>query len=780
MKALKYIVPLNRDTRWDKKSIGSKAFNLQKLILLGVRVPPCSVVTMDAFGESSNGRITGNVLKELDREFPKLSPPIIARSSSMAEDTSRSSKAGVFATISDVETISELKDAIEKVWSSAKEGDMAVILQEQLKPDIAGVFFTRNPVSGADEGIIEYVEGTGDDLVSGRKNPVRVSGKDTRFNELVDIGNRLESMFGYPLDIEWALTKGALYILQARPITALPIPPRESHPTYSMVLAEQFFSGPSSPLFFSLFKFLFENYYAGETARDVGLDALPKEPLLIKHKDHMYVNTHPTEYLLAKAGGLGNFQQQLKVLPKDLRVEYEDPQRRNGLGALHLLLKIAFLLIKRPALRKSKVDTDYLRKTVPGIISGLETIDFTPKTKNEMELQYQILIGLTISHIRSSKWGLAYCIMLSSLIQQSLEGNHIEDYVSKLLSLMSGLLYERTSESIKELEALATKYRQDEYVSSTLNQEMGSFEEYRGKLIENSQGLQFIEGFESILSRYGHRRLARDLIEPSWSDEPMIPFNMLRNDIIHPRKNKQSITIEQSIKKRQEILEEILKEIPLYKRHRFKSNSRYLIRYLAFRELQRFYLDLIFSKMRTLFIDIGESMAQERVIERKNDVFFLKIREIEDYLKGGKRDLRYTAAFRKMSFRENPEKPGLYLRDRVDFNEISFSEASSLDGNVVKGEAVSAGTYKGRVTVIECIDSTSSILPGNILVTKSIDPGQTQVFTSAGGLILEVGGVLSHGAILAREFGIPTVAQVDRATKIFSDGQEVMVDGSKG
>ena len=76
--------------------------------------------------------------------------------------------------------------------------------------------------------------------------------------------------------------------------------------------------------------------------------------------------------------------------------------------------------------------------------------------------------------------------------------------------------------------------------------------------------------------------------------------------------------------------------------------------------------------------------------------------------------------------------------------------------------------------------STSSILPGIVLVTKSIDPGQTQAFTSAGGLILEVGGVLSHGAILAREFGIPTVARVNRATTLFHDGQEVVVNGTKG
>jgi pyruvate,water dikinase len=133
-----------------------------------------------------------------------------------------------------------------------------------------------------------------------------------------------------------------------------------------------------------------------------------------------------------------------------------------------------------------------------------------------------------------------------------------------------------------------------------------------------------------------------------------------------------------------------------------------------------------------------------------------------------------------MSFGERSEKPGLYLRSGVDFNEISSSEEKFILGNVVKGESVSPGNFQGIVKVIEKIESTSSIKPNTVLVTRSIDPGQTQVFTHASGLILEVGGVLSHGAILAREFGIPTVAQVKGATVLFSDGQEVVVDGTKG
>lgn len=774
------IVDLNKDTRWDINTIGSKAFNLQKLMLLDAKVPPCSVITTNAYRSFGKEGISGKLLEELTTEFKKWNSPLIVRSSSVAEDTSSSSKAGVFATISDVTNPSELKDAIERVWSSSQKEDIAVILQKQLKPDFAGVLFTKNPVTGSNEKVIEYVEGMGDALVSGERNPQRANYKDPRFKGLAEEGDKLESFFGYPLDIEWASMDNKFYILQARPITALPVPSKDKHPTYSMVLAEQFFSGPSSPLFFSLFKFLFENYYAEETAREVGLDVLPKGQLLIKHRDHMYVNTYPTECLLRKAGGLGDFHQQLKVLPEDIRSEFEGPKRKNMLRALGLLSKIVFLLMKRPGLRKSKVDREFLKKTVPQILIGLQTIEEQPETKIEMEKQFKMLIELLIRHIRSSKWGLAYCIMLSSQMQRFLEKNHIKEPEINLLILMSGLSHEKTSEGIFELQSLAEKYRQKSQLCDILYLGLASYEEYRKKLEKIPQGLQFIEAFESILHRYGHRRLARDLIVPSWRDDPMIPFNMLRNMLLYQDKYEILEVRINSIKKREGIFQEILKQIPVYKRPRFRSNSSYLLRYLAFRELQRFYLDMILSRMRLLFLRIGEMMVKEGYIEEKNNVFFLEIEEIEDYLKGVKKEVKHIAAFKRMSFCEGTEKPGLYLRNGIDFNEILTREADHLSGNVIKGESVSPGNYKGEVKVIENIDSSSSISPGIVLVTKSIDPGQTQAFTSAGGLILEVGGILSHGAILAREFGIPTVAMVNRATKLFEDGQEVVVNGTKG
>jgi hypothetical protein len=256
--------------------------------------------------------------------------------------------------------------------------------------------FTRDPVTGADAKIVEYVKGMCEDLVSGRKNPKRAVSNDKRFKNLVDIGERLEEFFGYPLDIEWPRTGKIFHLLQVRPITALPVPSKEAGPTYSMVMAEQFFSGPVTPLFYSLFKFLYEGFYVGETLNEGGVDVTSQEPLLIRHKDHMYVSTRWTEYALDRAIGSSNFQQQLKVLPEDIRKEYGNSRHRKVGGAIFLLLKLAFLLFRKPQLSIARVDREFIRKTVPAIISGLEALDEIKPNRREMAQQYQKLIELQI------------------------------------------------------------------------------------------------------------------------------------------------------------------------------------------------------------------------------------------------------------------------------------------------------------------------------------------------------------------------------------------------
>jgi len=138
------------------------------------------------------------------------------------------------------------------------------------------------------------------------------------------------------------------------------------------------------------------------------------------------------------------------------------------------------------------------------------------------------------------------------------------------------------------------------------------------------------------------------------------------------------------------------------------------------------------------------------------------------------------AAFNRLSFDPERPMPGRYMRLGVDFDSVKGGEdAPNSDGGIA-GEAISPGSYRGRVRVLHHADEGFGVERGNVVVAKALDPGQSHILSLAGALILEVGGTLSHGAILARERGIPTVGHVKDATRILYDGQTVMVDGSRG
>jgi pyruvate,water dikinase len=219
---------------------------------------------------------------------------------------------------------------------------------------------------------------------------------------------------------------------------------------------------------------------------------------------------------------------------------------------------------------------------------------------------------------------MGYCILLTGLMLRFLESNRINDPGAKLLALMSGLPKNRTMDGIEELHILSKKFKRDNEVRRILRKDEKTYDGNRKELKEIKQGRQFIEAFESILSRYGHRRLARDLIEPSWSDEPMIPFIMLKNMLLATSRHDLLATKAHGMRERKRAKREILDWIPIFKRPMFKFLSRYLVRYVAFRELQRFYLDMILSRMRLLFLAMGDRMVEDGIIEDKKDIFFWK------------------------------------------------------------------------------------------------------------------------------------------------------------
>jgi pyruvate,water dikinase len=784
--------------RGSRLEVGSKAFDLIRCTLLGVEVPDFYVVPTKYFQKyTSNGEmIDSGLIDELDLIFQKLGGLVAVRSSSVAEDLHSTSMAGCFKTELNVNSEKKLTSALKAVWSSANGYDMAVIVQKQLNPELSGVLFTRNPVNGKNETVIEYVEGFCSPLVSGKKDPKKtiIYGnkeitKNDSFTKLIKISKSLELSFGYPLDIEWTDCGNKYYILQARPITNLPPPRMNEARTYSRVQAEQFFSGPVSPLFYTIFKRLYLNNYIQETVESLKIDFEVDDDLLINHKNYLYVDTRFYEYALTNLPTRSNRSRLLDIFPDDIRSELKTKKTKPKFSNF---IKILSFILFNPQYWVMNLDNYFKTRVVSEIIGGLESIsDFHLMNNFELFESYKKLEKLAVLHIRTSKWGLGlYSIPLLDVMEKFLEKNGIDK--KQLSSLISGLEINRTMDASLELEKLS-KFIIDNCGIATLNifkRDLNDFNEYRSELEKTKDGQKIIDYFDCILEKYGHRRVSRDILLPSLSDDPIISFSILKK-MVNQRPYRTCDMKQRLINRRKELEREIQNRLPFRKKWVFKLISKYMVRYVAFREFQRFYLDKILQKLRQLMLEISKRMVNERILNEKDMIFFIELSDVINYLKGDTAsNLNSKAEFKKLSFETTGITPNRYLRQGVDFDSISNNDNESpkhksiIDKKtilrVIKGQPLSPGYFSGKVKVIDKTKGNIDLKQNDIVVTRCIDPGQTHLFLLAGALVFEVGGILSHGAILAREFNLPTVAQVKNATKLFTDGQSIIVDGTKG
>jgi phosphohistidine swiveling domain-containing protein len=271
-----------------KSGIGGKARNLARLIQAGLPVPAGIAVSLSAFGQDGSLRPDAQQQIKQFLDFGKL---YAVRSSALAEDAEGASWAGQFETFLDT-VADDVLTKVEECHNSAKKraeayaadkggepSQIAVVVQEMLKPEYAGVLFTKDPLSGKDELVTEYVEGLGEELVSGRADPKRVvlqgnQGLEFDTGQLVELAHKTEQLFGAPQDIEWVWADNKMWLVQARPITAM------QETTDGYYLGEPndlFYWGPSraNPMYMSDFMVAVERFFV-DMARDPNLPSPPK------------------------------------------------------------------------------------------------------------------------------------------------------------------------------------------------------------------------------------------------------------------------------------------------------------------------------------------------------------------------------------------------------------------------------------------------------------------------------------------------------------------------
>lgn len=773
-------------------------------------------------------------LEEALKVFSKKSFFAI-RSSSPEEDLEGTSFAGGYETILGV-TEKTIEKAIlycftsvfdERIVKYKMQHGMktdrpriAVIVQEQIDSEASGVAFSLNPLNNCfDEALINANFGLGETVVAGQvtpdtfivnkvkmeiiekkigskdhaiwltknggteekknENPDQRSLMDEQAKAVAELVLNVEKHYQKPMDIEWAYADDQLYLLQARPITAyFPLsdflrtePGEAKHLYMNLGLVKQGLKGLMSTMGGDMITYIadivggvtlsnvilrdakngFVIIEGGVMATQVGnMQKMTEEKTTKKHLDiggQSVVDTYDAidmkEYIPKK------LSKALKIFKRKL---------------ILWILKQIFPLLKalwRPQeylLQYKKNDIKRIRehkKLFQNKYSSLESA-----IKDAMEVN---LTGMVEE--------VAAVVGVARIAKSSIDRIFKKDDVKDLLvNLEMALPGNKTSEMGQAMYELA---KQPE-ISETINAE-----EFIKKLDTKDYSEKILEKWDKYIDVFGFRE-ARELdIATPRSYENLEALFQTIKDMSEQVKNGNKDVFEISRKKREGAYEQLCKiaeKKSERKLKKFKKKYEIFIALGGLRENPKHNMIRTFDFVRRQALKFADGFVKDKRIDRREDIFNLKVREVDKGLKDSKYDLwacieKNTAYAKKLGNRDVP----VFFDSR---GKIFRPPVKNTEGALV-GEPISPGTVTGKVKV--CISAHDKrILPGEILVAKATDPGWTPLFVNAGGIILENGGALQHGAVVAREYGKPCVSSVVDAVKILKDGQEVEVDGSSG
>jgi pyruvate,water dikinase len=294
---------------------------------------------------------------------------------------------------------------------------------------------------------------------------------------------------------------------------------------------------------------------------------------------------------------------------------------------------------------------------------------------------------------------------------------------------------------------------------------------------------RFLRAFDSYLGDYGHRAVGEsDVMSPRLADNPESILAIVRTHLTSASPSQKSILLRQD-NARTAALARIKRRIGR-RYHRwiiFMWCYRRLCRFFSLREANRHHLMYYSAAIRTLLTRLGELLVERGLLHQVDDIFFLTINDHADLLAGSTRDWKAVIKARRTERERNSavQVPDT-IRDWETTSEQTVISDKSEGNGLLSGTPISVGTVAGPVRLIRSVADWGKVVPGEILVVPVIDPGLAPLFGLAGGLIAEMGGTLSHGAIIAREYGLPTIANVEGAMARLADGQSITIDAGSG
>ncbi|ENQ3111206.1 phosphoenolpyruvate synthase [Bacillus anthracis] len=749
------------------------------------------------------------------------------RSSATAEDLPYASFAGQQDTYLNIIGKEAILQHVRKCWASLfteravmyrmqndfehNQVSICVVVQKMVFPEASGILFTADPITSSRKVLsIDASFGLGEALVSGLVSAdnykvkegkivdkvistkkvaiyaLKEGGTETKqinsaqqkiqtlseqqILQLAQIGRQIEAYFGYPQDIEWCLVDNAFYIVQSRPITTLyPIPEEndEENHVYISVGHQQMMTDAMKPLGLSFFLLttnapmrkaggrLFVDAtqrLASPASRDYLINTLGKSDPLIR--DALTTIIERDDFITL----LPDEEKKEKSASKSKLPVSSQPEIENDPAIVTELI------------RNSEASLEELKQNMQ-LKSGVDVFDFILEDIQQLKkvLFNPQSIAVIMAGMNASTW-------MNEKMEQWLGEKNAADTLSQSvqnnITSEMGLALMDVADAIRPYPEVIT-YLQHVENDSFLDE----FVQFKG-------GEKAREAIDAFLNKYGMRCSGEiDITKTRWSEKPTTIIPMILNNIrdfeYGASKRKFEEGLQEALKKEEELVDR-LQQLPDGKQkvEETKRMIRNIRNFIGYREYPKYGMINRYFIYKQALLKEAEQLVQSGVIHEVDDIYYLTFEELHEVVRTKKLDYEII----------HKQKNDYKLYEKLTPPRIMTSDGEIITGkykrenlpaDAIAGLPVSSGVVEGRARVILNMED-ANLEEGDILVTAFTDPGWTPLFVSIKGLVTEVGGLMTHGAVIAREYGLPAVVGVENATKLIKDGQRIRVHGTEG
>ncbi|HDR7708035.1 TPA: phosphoenolpyruvate synthase [Bacillus thuringiensis] len=746
------------------------------------------------------------------------------RSSATAEDLPYASFAGQQDTYLNIIGKENILQHIKKCWASLftdraviyrmqngfdhNQVSICVVVQKMVFPEASGILFTADPITSnrkvlsidasfglgealvsglvsadnykvKEDEIVEKVIATKKLAIYGRKEGGTETKKispnqqkvqtltEQQILQLARIGRQIEAYFGCPQDIEWCLVDDTIYIVQSRPITTLyPIPEvndGENH-VYVSVGHQQMMTDPLKPLGMSLFQLtsfgprfqaggrLFVDVaqrLASPASREFLLNTIGESEPLIKDALMAVIERD-------------NF---IKLLPDD---EKENSKRMPPAGSQPQIENDPAIVTD--LIKNSEASIEELKQNIQ-MKSGSDVLSFILEDIQQLKkiLFHPQSMAVIMAGMNALSW-------INEKIEQWLGEKNAADVLSQSVQ------HNITSEMGLALLDVADVIRPYPEVIAYLQHVED--DRFLDELIQFKGGEKVRDAIDAFLNKYGMRCSGEiDITKTRWSEQPATIIPMILNHIrdfeYGASKRKFAEGLQEALKKEAELLER-LQHLPdgeqkVEETKRMICNLR---NFIGYREYPKYGMIHRYFIYKQALLKEAEKLVKNNVLDEIEDIYYLTFEELHEVVRTNKLDYKII----------HKQKNAYKLYEKLTPPRVITSDGEIITGKykrenlpaeAIVGLPVSSGVVEGRARVILNMED-ANLEDGDILVTAFTDPGWTPLFVSIKGLVTEVGGLMTHGAVIAREYGLPAVVGVENATKLIKDGQRIRVHGTEG